>query len=232
MPFIKKILQVLENLCQTINEKSLSLSHIHRKKVVHLKQHPHHSNQIDRATVHIAQSVWHELIDHMRSAPAHEVCGILLGTKTTTGTQLHSYRRLHNVSLNPAHHFQLDPAEWIHCCYNEPNLVGLFHSHPHTAPLPSQEDLERLPDFASMISVYLIGTLSTASSEPEQDHQQTYPKPASSNQNPYAPTDPSDHHPDPIRAYNIIQHSPERIATSPTHSSLQYDLAPVQLLQK
>jgi proteasome lid subunit RPN8/RPN11 len=232
MLFIKKILHALENLCRTMDEKSLSLSHINRKKVVYLKHHPHYSNQIDRASVHIAPSVWHELIDHMRSAPAHEVCGILLGTKTTTGTQLHAYRRLHNVSLNPAHHFQLDPAEWIHCCYNEPHLIGLFHSHPHTAPLPSQEDLERLPDFASMISVYLIGTLSTAIDEPEQGHPQTYPKPSSSNQNPYVSTRPSDHHPEPIRAYNIIQHSPERISANPTHSSLQYDLTPVQLLQK
>ncbi|WPP40018.1 Mov34/MPN/PAD-1 family protein [Paenibacillus hunanensis] len=197
-----------------------------------MKHHPHHSDKTDPASLYISQSVWHELIDHMNSAPAHEVCGVLLGTKTAVGIQLHAYRRLRNVSLNPAYHFQLDPAEWIHCCYNEPNLVGLFHSHPHTAPLPSQEDLGRLPDFASMISVYLIGTLSIASSEPEQDHQQTYTKPSSSNQTPYAPTDPLDHHPEPIRAYNIIQHSPEHIATNPTHSSLQYDLIPVQLLQK
>lgn len=221
----------LESLCRRADKKT-SLSHITRKKVIHLKHHPHHSDKTDPASLYISQSVWHELIDHMNSAPAHEVCGVLLGTKTAVGIQLHAYRRLRNVSLNPAYHFQLDPAEWIHCCYNEPNLVGLFHSHPHTAPLPSQEDLERLPDFASMISVYLIGTLSIATSEPEQDHPQAYAESLSTNSNQHSLAYTPDYNIQPIRAYNIIQHSPERISANPTHSSSQYDLIPVQLLQK
>lgn len=107
--------------------------------------------------IHLASTALRQIEAHMVSSPAAEVCGVLLGKKAAGGMHIHSYRRLRNVAPDPLHHFSLAPEEWIPYCWDS-ELIGIFHSHPFTSPVPSVTDREQLPAFASMISTYLIGS--------------------------------------------------------------------------
>ncbi|WP_046225324.1 Mov34/MPN/PAD-1 family protein [Paenibacillus dauci] len=109
-------------------------------------------------TIHLASSALEQIATHMVSSPAAEVCGVLLGKKAAGGMHIHSYHGLRNVAPDPLHHFSFAPEEWIPYCFQNNNLIGIFHSHPLTAPIPSITDTEQLPEFASMISAYLIGS--------------------------------------------------------------------------
>ncbi|WP_052723801.1 M67 family metallopeptidase [Paenibacillus wulumuqiensis] len=107
--------------------------------------------------IHLASTALRQIEAHMVSSPVAEVCGVLLGKKAAGGMHIHSYRRLRNVAPDPLHHFSFAPEEWIPYCWDS-ELIGIFHSHPFTSPVPSVTDREQLPAFASMISVYLIGS--------------------------------------------------------------------------
>ncbi|WP_458119350.1 M67 family metallopeptidase [Paenibacillus sp. Z6-24] len=107
--------------------------------------------------IHLASTALRQIEAHMVSSPAAEVCGVLLGKKAAGGMHIHSYRRLRNVAPDPLHHFSFTPEEWIPYCWDS-ELIGIFHSHPFTLPMPSVTDREQLPAFASLISVYMIGS--------------------------------------------------------------------------
>lgn len=51
--------------------------------------------------------------------------------------------------------------------FSDVTIVGIFHTHPCSLPIPSQEDLQALPNFAGMMHTYLIGApdLSVSASE-------------------------------------------------------------------
>ncbi len=87
-----------------------------------------------------------------------EACGVVLGEAAAGGIRISRFQPIRNVAPDPLHHFLLDDAEWIRCVFNEPQLIGLFHSHPRTAPVPSTEDLRNLPMFAGLLQAYLIGS--------------------------------------------------------------------------
>ncbi|MFD1886387.1 M67 family metallopeptidase [Paenibacillus wenxiniae] len=114
---------------------------------------------IKNTTITICSYAWEQLIAHMQSSEHEEVCGILTGKKTdTTSIKIKNYHKIRNVATDSASTFILDPKEWIQYFYNETEMIGLFHSHPNTIPVPSIEDLQQLPKFASLLSVYLIGS--------------------------------------------------------------------------
>jgi proteasome lid subunit RPN8/RPN11 len=87
-----------------------------------------------------------------------EACGVVLGEAAAGGIRISRFQPIRNVAPDPLHHFSLDDADWIRCVFNEPQLIGLFHSHPRTTPIPSNEDLRNLPIFAGLLQVYLIGS--------------------------------------------------------------------------
>lgn len=164
----------------------------------------------------IAPSAYDALVQHMTSSPTAEVCGVLLGTKAAGGTQIHSYRSLRNVAPDPLHHFALDPQEWIHCCYQERDLLGLFHSHPMTPAIPSTTDLQQLPEFAAMLSIYLIGTLLPSPFHDDHIKHNDYPD---QRQAPQAALSNI-----PINAYHIQK----QLSPSAAYAPL-YHLQPAQL---
>ncbi|WP_322903616.1 Mov34/MPN/PAD-1 family protein [Paenibacillus sp. SGZ-1009] len=187
----------------------------------------------EQTVIQIAAAVVQKLNDHMKCSPSTEVCGILLGKKAAGGTQIHSYRRLRNVAPDPLHHFQLHPSDWIKCCYEQHELIGLFHSHPYTAPVPSQEDIERLSDFAGLISVYVIGSPPTAYAAPGIGLNEPL-LPTATSRYSSDPSLASDHnvlddHSNNIRAYNVIrQYEPGAPDAAPQLS--RYDLLSVPLI--
>lgn len=105
------------------------------------------------------------LTDHMSSSLSSEVCGVLLGRKAAGGMRIESYRKLRNVAPDPLHHFLFDPIEWVQCCYQETNLIGIFHSHPLSAPIPSATDLIQLQQFGALTPIYLIGSSTNLSDQ-------------------------------------------------------------------
>ncbi|ODP29143.1 hypothetical protein PTI45_01654 [Paenibacillus nuruki] len=123
----------------------------------------------DRETdISIRPTALQLLTDHMSSSLSSEVCGVLLGRKAAGGMRIESYRKLRNVAPDPLHHFLFDPIEWVQCCYQETDLIGIFHSHPLSAPIPSSTDLIQLQQFGALTPIYLIGSSSTALSDQPQ----------------------------------------------------------------
>ncbi|MCW3792364.1 M67 family metallopeptidase [Paenibacillus sp. LS1] len=107
---------------------------------------------------YIPSSVEQEMSKHMFLSLPQEACGVMLGETAAGGIRISRFQPIRNVAPDPLHHFALDDAEWIRCVFSEPKLIGIFHSHPHTRPVPSAEDIQALPAFAGLLQMYLIGS--------------------------------------------------------------------------
>ncbi|MBY0118462.1 Mov34/MPN/PAD-1 family protein [Paenibacillus xylanexedens] len=107
---------------------------------------------------YIPSSVEQEMSKHMFLSLPQEACGVMLGETAAGGIRISRFQPIRNVAPDPLHHFTLDDAEWIRCVFSEPKLIGIFHSHPQTRPVPSLEDMQALPAFAGLLQMYLIGS--------------------------------------------------------------------------
>jgi proteasome lid subunit RPN8/RPN11 len=98
------------------------------------------------------------IILHARDAAPAECCGLLLGTADSIADA----RRARNLATNP-NRFLIDPKDHIDARRDARSLdldvVGFYHSHPHSAPVPSATDLAEAsyPDHLYLI-VGLAGT--------------------------------------------------------------------------
>ena len=111
-------------------------------------------------------SVQQALGEHLLFSYPREACGILLGTAAAGGMHIENYIPMRNVAPDPLHAFIPHPEEWIRALYLEPAPVGLFHSHPNSAPIPSYADLTGLQALGPEFSVYLIGSPSNDPAQP------------------------------------------------------------------
>jgi desampylase len=88
----------------------------------------------------IARGVLDAIIAHAVDARPRECCGLLIGTRDAILEAVKSG----NLSGDP-NRFELDPAVHIHArrSARERGLVviGFYHSHPHSAAVPSPTDL-------------------------------------------------------------------------------------------
>ena len=103
-------------------------------------------------------SIQQALGKHLLSSYPQEACGILLGAAAAGGMQIDNYVPICNVAPDPLHAFIPHPEEWVRALFLEPAPVGLFHSHPNSAPFPSYADLKGLSALGPEFSVYLIGS--------------------------------------------------------------------------
>ncbi|WNS46151.1 M67 family metallopeptidase [Paenibacillus sp. MMS20-IR301] len=117
-------------------------------------------------SVRLGSSVQQMLGKHMLSCYPQEACGILLGTAAAGGMCISSYVPIRNVAPDPLHFFVPEPEAWIRVLYHEPSLVGLFHSHPNSAPWPSPADLNGLAALGPEFKLYLIGSPGAGSGLP------------------------------------------------------------------
>ncbi|WP_145046051.1 Mov34/MPN/PAD-1 family protein [Paenibacillus xylanexedens] len=152
-------------------------------------------------TIYILSSVEQEISDYMFHSLPQEACGVVLGEAAAGGIRISRFQPIRNVAPDPLHHFQLEQAEWIRYIFQEPTLIGIFHSHPRTEPLPSLEDIDALPTFAGLLNVYLIGS-------------------------PVHPSDSTSHNKMNLRAYEI-----ESATQTPDEGDegIEYRLQPLQL---
>lgn len=101
------------------------------------------------------------VVEHARRAAPSECCGLLLGD----GANVAEAVPIRNISESPAR-FLIDPAEHIaerrRARVRGLSVMGFYHSHPHSAPLPSASDRDEAtyPDH-----LYLI--VSLAADPPE-----------------------------------------------------------------
>lgn len=107
----------------------------------------------------IGRDVIAALLQHAREEQPRECCGLLLGLASggpAPGGRLTEARRARNLSDHP-NRFLLDPAAHLavlrECRGRDVQLVGFYHSHPHSPAAPSPTDIAEClyPDLLQVI---------------------------------------------------------------------------------
>ena len=96
--------------------------------------------------VRIPYLVARQIADHAASQQPSEACGLLAGR---TDHILAAYP-LRNIARAPQARFEIDPGEQLQAlkAIDEARLdwIGAYHSHPHSAPIPSRADIAECAD--------------------------------------------------------------------------------------
>jgi proteasome lid subunit RPN8/RPN11 len=95
----------------------------------------------------LARGAREAVLSHARAGaatdPPREVCGVLVGRRGGVD-RVTDVRRVENVASNPRVAYELDPAaavetvEAVEAAGDD--VVGFYHSHPESAPVPSETD--------------------------------------------------------------------------------------------
>ena len=114
-----------------------------------------------KSVVKIKESVLESIITHAREEFPNEACGYL----AVKNGLITKHYEMTNVDKSP-YHYTMAPAEQLaaekNARQNEYTLCGVYHSHPHSPPYPSAEDI-RLAYDSDVI--YLIISLAGTSIE-------------------------------------------------------------------
>ena len=102
--------------------------------------------------IQLPNAVRAEILAHARAQAPRECCGLLVGQ----GQVVEDCIRSRNVDPNP-NRYEIDAL--LHIAANRrlrgsgKAVVGAYHSHPHSAPLPSESDRAEAyyPDFIWLI---------------------------------------------------------------------------------
>jgi desampylase len=90
----------------------------------------------------IASEYHAQLIALGVASPVDEICGLLFGTFD----RVDGFQAVRNISPDPAHRFELDPAALIAAHRNArlggPAVLGHYHSHPNGRAEPSESDAD------------------------------------------------------------------------------------------
>jgi proteasome lid subunit RPN8/RPN11 len=100
----------------------------------------------------IRSAVVRAITAHARRERPRECCGILVGTEDEIVEAIDAG----NVAADPLRSYEVSPADHIaqirRCRESGKTgtgslkIVGVYHSHPHSAPVPSPTDLEQACD--------------------------------------------------------------------------------------
>ncbi len=89
------------------------------------------------------------ICSHGIKAYPHEGCGVLIGTNTlkhNTVTAVHPMQNIWPVEEERSCRFRIDARAWIRLeleIMDQPvDIIGIFHTHPDSAPIASAHDLE------------------------------------------------------------------------------------------
>ncbi len=110
-----------------------------------------------KARFHISRSVLDKIVTHARNASPRECCGVLLGRDD----EILEAVETRNLADEPTRYL-IDPQGHIVALRDGRrrglDVVGFYHSHPHSVARPSPRDL----DEASYLEcVYMIASLAT-----------------------------------------------------------------------
>jgi len=107
----------------------------------------------------VLRAVLDAIAAHARRDSPRECCGLLIGTEDDVIEAVATG----NVAAEPLRHYQVSPIDHFAQIkrYRElgterataVNVIGVYHSHPHSAPKPSPTDLEEaFEDFLYLIA--------------------------------------------------------------------------------
>ena len=102
--------------------------------------------------IDIRLEVVRDIVDHARGDVPNECCGLLIGS----ARRVERARRARNVQASPTRYL-VDPADHFAAIRSARTdglrVVGAYHSHPASAPLPSPTDLRdaTYPDYIYVI---------------------------------------------------------------------------------
>jgi len=84
---------------------------------------------------------------YCEAAAPDEACGLLTspyGSRSIGTSVIDDIMPIRNRAAEPRQHFSFHPEDWIRAYYdaqkNRQSIVGFFHSHPASAPIPSPSD--------------------------------------------------------------------------------------------
>ncbi len=109
-------------------------------------------SEVGSQKVEVRNQALERILAHARNASPRECCGLLLGT----GGQIVDAIPTRNIADNPAR-FVIDPKDHIdgrrEARRRGMEVVGFYHSHPHSAAEPSERDREEAgyPDYLYLI---------------------------------------------------------------------------------
>ncbi|HXG88222.1 MAG TPA: M67 family metallopeptidase [Vicinamibacterales bacterium] len=104
---------------------------------MHWRRHGHRDG--DRSLT-IARVVEAAIIAHAREAAPDECCGLLVGDSGAIVDAI----RAGNVADDPTRRYLIDPADHFRALrdarHRSLDVIGAYHSHPRSAPIPSVTD--------------------------------------------------------------------------------------------
>lgn len=100
--------------------------------------------------IFLKEIFFQELIKYALKHSPNECCGYLFGTRKGEENIIEEIFTMNNVHQDPKGFFRFSPQEQLDAMIKskEKNLeiVGIFHSHPHSKAYPSDEDLKYIYD--------------------------------------------------------------------------------------
>lgn len=96
---------------------------------------------VDADVVHIDRRIVDDILDHMRAESPNECCGLLLGTSSRIEASCRARNEFgspHRYRIQPDDHFAAIRAARARGL----DVIGAYHSHPASPPVPSRTDIE------------------------------------------------------------------------------------------
>lgn len=94
----------------------------------------------------LTQTHLHELISYIKKDPLLESCGYLLGFSSKEDHYLTHIFPMKNIHKEPKDHFAFSPHDQLKAFQflktQSLQIIGVFHSHPQSPPILSEEDLK------------------------------------------------------------------------------------------
>jgi len=92
----------------------------------------------------LTANAYEQLLTHCRSVFPMEACGLLITSSCDTPSVIDIIHPIANVHPQPHSAFAFDPSDWISAMYQieqrQQLLIGYYHSHPRSLPIPSSAD--------------------------------------------------------------------------------------------
>jgi proteasome lid subunit RPN8/RPN11 len=116
----------------------------------------------------LAQSI----IEQAQQAQPNECCGVIVGE----GIRAEQIVAIANIADDPAHHYRMDDKALLKVMFQTQRqnleVIGFYHSHPRSAPIPSQEDIHHAhyPDTAYVIASLKGGEAQLSAWAIKRDH--------------------------------------------------------------
>jgi proteasome lid subunit RPN8/RPN11 len=117
-----------------------------------------HEKGGDGMVIRMSSVLYEELLQYCRRKLPEEACGFINGLTIDDGYYATDFVPVANNSLNPREHFTMKPSEVVKILYKqEPTshqMIGVFHSHPSTEAVLSQED--RLTEWHTLPTYWIF----------------------------------------------------------------------------